>query len=220
MIQPTPRKSDPHAKGGPHRDSDEADGLSDAEISVMLNSEYQWTIPSEFAGMLYEGEWELATVAGQDVYPFPDFVHSIRSGARIDGKFLMNSYYGLTEFWEDFDRTNTNQAQPKGILYYSRTVTVRPVPDKVYTIRTPTREFPRTPLVLGETGNDRLNYDIYAKAVVSYALVDYLLQIGDEPAAQVESQRLKGTMEVPGYEKTLRRYSMNSKPREVPGGSI
>lgn len=113
--------------------------LSETELDQELNRVWRFGIPNRVDAAAVRGLVSLQTVAGDDSYDldveFPSAPLLAVEGPAYYGSSQLDLYTDPVLFWEDFDPASTEQAAPQGLLVQGRTLTVRPIPAAIYTVK-------------------------------------------------------------------------------------
>lgn len=120
-------------------------GLAPTDVDEALNWNYQFALPNLIGGAILEGHIDIVTVIGTQDYDI-DVQGAAMSPAVIaknifrpvvntgNGRILRYADQPAI-FWNWHDHDDTDQGEPKSVLVRGRNVTLRPIPDAVYTYR-------------------------------------------------------------------------------------
>lgn len=120
-------------------------GLEATDADEALNANHQFALPNLIGGSILEGYIDIVTVAGTQDYNF-DTAGAAMTPAVIAKNIyrpVINTATGRPlrytdqpiEFWSWHDHDSTDQYEPRSVLVRGRSVTLRPIPDAIYTIR-------------------------------------------------------------------------------------
>ena len=120
-------------------------GLDPTDADSALNVNHQFALPNLIGGAILEGYIDIVTVASTGDYNFDVAGLAMASPVisknvfrpvinTANGNFLRVSDQPI-EFWGWNDQSSTSEGEPLDALIRGRSVTFRPIPDAVYTVR-------------------------------------------------------------------------------------
>lgn len=110
-------------------------------VEEALNEQWQLRLPTAMPGKGKRGFVDFPTVASTDEYDLDVLAETANKIRSLTGPYFINDrqldvYTNVDDFYEHASRrTNTSEGEPFYVLQLGRVVTLRPVPDVVYTVR-------------------------------------------------------------------------------------
>jgi hypothetical protein len=169
--------------------------IDDATINAYINDFYQLLSPQEFKAVDDFTWLEFALVTDQEDYvdgvafnlgastqvsysnlTVPAYIKNA-TGAASTFSYELNWYQDPGRFFADFseDATNLTTGVPQNVLFYDKSLTMRPVPDDAYNIKIAAY---RVPAELAADGST-IAHDYWFRFIAYGAAIDFLSDFGE-----------------------------------------
>ena len=174
--------------------------MNDAAVQAILDTAWRFTLPGEIDGTFREGSIAFNTTSAKQDYDLDSaadvgsanagMVRAVEKGIRIsDERTPLAFYDDFNTFFCEYIYSDTSVGRPQSVLVRKRTLTLRPIPNGVFSIVVPGSLF--NPAL---TSNGVANDD-HALTAVRIALRDYAAEQGADSTSARYSELSESALE-------------------------